>query len=255
MSILEARNLCLNRGGKTVLDDLSLRLNPGQLTGLIGPNGAGKSTLMQAMAGLLTADSGEILLDAIPLQQIDPAERGRELGYLAQQGDIHWPITVERLVQLGRTPHLSSWQQPGTDDKAAVSQAMEQTDTLALAARPATELSGGEKSRVLLARLLAGEPRILLADEPVAALDPAHQLSVMAILRQFAHNGGTTLAVLHDLNLAARYCDRLLILHQGQLVADGPPEQVLTPAILHNVYGVDALILDHPDSGRTIVLR
>lgn len=255
MNQLEAQHLVLHRQQQPVLDRFSLQLHPGQLTGLIGPNGAGKSTLLNCLAGLIRPDRGEVLLDGIPLEQIDSRSRGRLLGYLAQQGEIHWPINVERLVQLGRTPHLSSWQQPDDSDRAAVEQAMQQTDTLTLAERCATELSGGEKSRVLLARLLAGEPRILLADEPVAALDPAHQLSVMQILQQFAHQGGTTLTVLHDLNLAARYCDRILMLHQGKLIADGPPSEVLTPANLQQVFGINALVMKHPEAGLNILLR
>ena len=253
MSQLSAQQLSLTRNGRPCLQQINLQITQGELVGLIGPNGAGKSTLLQCLAGLIEAQSGQIQFDKQPLMQLDASERGRRLGYLAQQNELHWPLTVQRLVLLGRTPHLTSWQRPSGEDMAAVERAMQQTDIQHLAQRDATQLSGGEKSRVLLARLLAVEPEFLLADEPTAALDPAHQLSLMQMLQHFTHAGGAALVVLHDLTLASRFCDRILMLDQGKLVADGPPLEIMTPERLAEVYGVDAAVLDHPQAGLSIL--
>ncbi|WP_027856850.1 ABC transporter ATP-binding protein [Marinobacterium jannaschii] len=255
MSILQAKQLYLSRGGNRCLRRVDFQLRSGELVGLIGPNGAGKSSLLSCLAGLGQADQGEVWLQQQRLAQVSAAERGRRLGYLAQQGEVHWPITVERLVMLGRTPHLGSWQQPAEADLKIVERAMRQTDVLHLRQRPASELSGGEKARVLLARLLAGEPQILLADEPTAALDMAHQLSLMQMLQAFVRNkeGRGAVVVLHDLNLASRYCDRIVMLDQGEVVAQGTASEVLTEQRLAQVYGIEAALLQHPRAGLSIL--
>lgn len=253
MTLLSAQQLNLSRRGQPCLTQVNLTLEPGELVGLIGPNGAGKSSLLQCLAGLTQPDSGSIELQQQPLQSIAPEQQGRLLGYLAQQGEIHWPISVERLVSLGRTPHLNNWQQPSADDQTIIEQAMRQTDTLHLRQRRATELSGGERSRVLLARLLAGEPQLLLADEPTAALDPAHQLSLMQILREFVQPGRGALVVLHDLNLASRFCHRIVMMDQTRIVASGPADQVLTPERLAQVYGIASAVIQHPQAGLSIL--
>jgi iron complex transport system ATP-binding protein len=209
--------------------------------GLIGPNGAGKSTLVRAIAGLIPSD-GAILIDGTPVGTLPLRERARAIAYLPQGQSVHWPLTVARLVALGRLPHLAPFARPGDADARAIERAIERTDLGALRDRPIDELSGGERARVLLARALAVEAPLLLADEPLAALDPAHQIEVMALLRDEAQRGATVIAVLHDLTVAARWCDRLLLLHRGRLAADGDPRAVLTAETIRSVYGVSAFI-------------
>jgi iron complex transport system ATP-binding protein len=211
----------------------------------LGPNGAGKSTLLRLLTGLLDPDSGRVLLDGTPLAAVSLRERARAVGYLPQDGVVHWRLTVAAVVALGRLPHQGAWggtwAGPSSDDRAAVARAMQATGVAEWADRPLATLSGGERGRVLLARARAGEPRILLVDEPTAGLDPGHALDAMTLLQEIASGGTLVIAVLHDLTLAARFCDRLLLLHEGVLQADGPPAEVLTPAALARVYGVTAI--------------
>ncbi|MCG8426153.1 MAG: ABC transporter ATP-binding protein [Chromatiales bacterium] len=238
MSLLQGNGISLALDGRAILDQVDITLQPGEMLGLIGPNGAGKSTLLKILIGLLSASAGEVRLDNQPLNSIPPNQRGRQIAYLAQEAAAHWPIQVERLVQLGRTPHLSSWQRLSGTDQQIVEQAMINTDVNSLRDRVFTTLSGGERMRVLLARALAVEPTILLADEPVAALDPAHQLEVMALFANHCQAGGSTIVVLHDLSLAAHFCDRLILLNKGQKVADDTPEAVLSEENLRQVYNI-----------------
>jgi iron complex transport system ATP-binding protein len=231
-------DLSVTLGGRDVVTRVSAEL-AGGLIGLIGPNGAGKSTLVRAIAGLVPSQ-GAILIDgkpALPLR-----ERARRIAYLPQGQAVFWPVTVERLVALGRLPHLAPFARPADTDHAAIERALARTDLLGLRNRPVDQLSGGERARVLLARALAVEAPLLLADEPLAALDPAHQIEVMQLLRAEAARGATVIGVLHDLTLAARWCDRLLLLDEGRLVADGAPSQVLTAERIDAVYGVSAFI-------------
>jgi iron complex transport system ATP-binding protein len=227
-------------GERRVLDSVSADLGGGVI-GLIGPNGAGHSTLVRAIAGLIPSD-GAILIDGTPVGTLPLRERARAIAYLPQGQSVHWPLTVARLVALGRLPHLAPFARPGDADARAIERAIERTDLGALRDRPIDELSGGERARVLLARALAVEAPLLLADEPLAALDPAHQIEVMALLRDEAQRGATVIAVLHDLTVAARWCDRLLLLHRGRLAADGDPRAVLTAETIRSVYGVSAFI-------------
>jgi len=227
-------------GGRRIIDGVSAEL-AGGVIGLIGPNGAGKSTLVRAIAGLV-ASEGTILIDGAPVASIALRERARRIAYLPQGQAVHWPLTVERVVALGRLPHLAPFARPGEAEGAAIERALERTDLVALRDRPIDQLSGGERARVLLARALAVEASLLLADEPLAALDPSHQIEVMALLRAEAGRGATVIAVLHDLTLAARWCDRLLLIDHGKLVADGSPREVLTADHIRAVYGVSAFI-------------
>jgi iron complex transport system ATP-binding protein len=227
-------------GGRHVVEEVSADL-AGGVIGLIGPNGAGKSTLVRAVAGLIPSE-GAILIDGTPVAVLPLRERARRIAYLPQGQSVHWPLTVERLVALGRLPHLAPFARPGAGDAAAIEQALMRTELLDLRDRPIDELSGGERARALLARALAVEAPLLLADEPLAALDPAHQIEVMALLRAEAARGATVIAVLHDLTIAARWCDRLLLIDQGRLVADGKPRDVLTADRIGSVYGVSAFI-------------
>ena len=187
--MLSAEGLCFFRGDQVILDEVDLELGRGEMLGLIGPNGAGKSTLLRLLAGVLTPDAGRITLDGRPFDILSRRERARRIAYLPQLNRVAWPLSVERLVELGRLPHLEPWQHPGPDDRAIIERVIVQTDLLALRQRAFDTLSGGEQARVLLARALVTEPDILLADEPVAALDPAHQLDVMELLGTIATRG------------------------------------------------------------------
>jgi len=231
--ILEARELSVMRGTAPVIQDISFTTSPGQVMGLIGPNGAGKTTLLRALCGLDPLAKGSLLYDGRTAESFGAARMGRTVSYLAQNGRIHWPMRVDQLVALGRLPH-------GAADPAdpAVGRALLAADVAHLQARSTGALSGGERARVLLARALAVDAPILLADEPVAALDPYHQLLVMELMQATARNGTAVIVVLHDLTLAARFCDHLLLLHGGTLLAQGPPSAVLTADRIARAYGV-----------------
>lgn len=216
------------------LAGIDLEIAPGELVGVIGPNGAGKSTLLAALAGLLPSQ-GVLLLQGEPLPALPARQRARRLGYLAQAGHSAWALAVEDIVAMGRLP----W---GDNDAVAIAAAMQATGADALRGRRIDALSGGEQARVWLARVLAGQPQLLLADEPVASLDLYYQRAVMQTLRQFADGGRAALVALHDLGLAARYCDRLLLLAQGRLVAAGSPAQVLQAPLLEAVYGLPVAV-------------
>jgi iron complex transport system ATP-binding protein len=225
---------------RTAVHASSLVLPSGQVIALVGPNGAGKSSLLKAIAGLVPA-SGAIRLEDRPLGG-DARTRARTIAYLPQAPSAHWPMKVRDLVALGRLPHRAFGAPPGADDLAAVESALQRTDVAALAERPVDELSGGERARVLLARALAVGAPILLVDEPVAALDPFHQLQIMQVLTDYARRDALVIAVLHDLTLAARFAARLIVMHEGAVVADGLPEQVLRADTLRRYYRVEPFL-------------
>ena len=241
MTRLAASGIRVTLGARAALVGVSAAVETGELVGLIGPNGAGKTTLLRALAGLVPPDGGTVTLDQRPLTAIGRRDRARRLGHLPQDGTIHWALPVQDVVLMGRLPHLGAWDRAGAPDRAIAASAMEALDIADLAARPATRLSGGEKARVLLARALAGAPEILLADEPVAGLDPYHRLEVMEHLAVLAATGTGVVVVLHDLALAARFCRRLVLLDKGRVAAEGTPREVLTPERLAAVYRVEAL--------------
>lgn len=228
-------------GKRQVVRNASAGFAPGTLTGIVGPNGAGKSTLARAMLALVP-HGGRILVDDADVATMPRAALARRVAYLPQGQTLHWPLTVERLVELGRLPHLAPMSRIGAADTAAIERAMARADIVSLRDRVATELSGGERARVLLARALAVEAPALIADEPLASLDPGHQIDVMELLQSEARAGGLVIAVLHDLTMAARYCDRLVLIDGGTVVADGTPAEVLTPANLKSVYGIEAKV-------------
>ena len=232
MKGFSVEHLSVRRGDIAVVDDISLSLISGELVGLIGPNGAGKTTLMRAALGLLPFD-GFSSLAALELR-----ERARVATWIPQERDIAWPVCVETLVALGRTPYLAAGRKLSSSDKAAISRALSRMDLEKLANRVATELSGGEKARALIARALAQETPIVLADEPVAGLDPAHQIAAMKVFRSLAKEDHTVLVSLHDLGLASRYCDRLILLDRGKVVADGSPGEVLNDGRMRAVFHV-----------------
>lgn len=227
-------------GGAPVLSGIDLHLEAGALIGLIGPNGAGKSTLARALLNLVPVSTGRVLVNGEDIARLRTPELARHIAYLPQGQELHWPLSVERLVGLGRLPHLAPFSRIGAADEAAIEAAMRETGTLALRHRVATELSGGERARVMLARALATGTPALIADEPLASLDPGHQIEVMELLAARARAGALVIVVLHDLSAAARFCDRLLLLDKGQLVGDGSAAEVLTDAALAEVYGIAA---------------
>lgn len=238
---LNASALHFSIDSAQILNDVSIQVMPGELIGLIGPNGAGKSTLLSLLAGLSTPSSGNVMLDQQPMSTLTAASRAKKIGWLEQIGHIHWPLSVRRLVSLGRFPHLSPWQKTSDKDEQAIQTALEQTNSTHLQDRDAMTLSGGERARVLLARVLAAQPSLLLADEPVSSLDLAHQLQTMNVLRQFAQENQSCIVVLHDLSLAARYCDRLYLMHQGRVMAEGNAAAVLSNDNIREVYGVEVI--------------
>ncbi|MCC2108547.1 MAG: ABC transporter ATP-binding protein [Hyphomicrobiales bacterium] len=230
--------------GATILDRVDLVLTPGEIVGLIGPNGAGKSTLLKAIAGLSSLSEGTIRYDGARAKEIGAARLARRLAYLAQDGEVSWPLRVDHVVGLGRLPHRTPFAGESEEDRGAIERAMALAEVAQFRARTVQSLSGGERMRVLLARALAVESEILLADEPVAAVDPLHQLRVMDLLRQVAASGKCVVVVLHDLALAARFCNRLVVLAEGRKLLDGPPE-ALTDAIIARAYGVSTLRGEH----------
>ena len=237
---LDAVNVRL--GDRTVVSNASANLAAGSLIGVIGPNGAGKSTLIRAIMGLVPLAGGAIRVNGAPVATIESRDMARRVAYLPQGQELHWPLSVERLVALGRLPHIAPFSRMTEADGHAIETAMRRTDVLHLRHRNALELSGGERARAMLARAFAVGAKGLIVDEPLASLDPGHQIDVMELLADEARSGSLVVAVLHDLTMAARYCDRLLVVDKGALAADGPPTEVLTPVLLAETYGIDAFI-------------
>jgi iron complex transport system ATP-binding protein len=242
MVTLKVEGLSVELGRRRVVERVSAEFVGGDLVGVIGPNGAGKSTLVRAMLGLVSPSEGTVTIDEREIARLSPRERAKALAYLPQGQTLHWPLAVERLVALGRLPHLAPLSRIGPEDRAAVAEAMARADVGHLAGRTATELSGGERARVMLARALAVGAAGLVVDEPLASLDPGHQIDVMELLRREAQGGALVIAVLHDLTMAARYCDRLVLMDGGKLVAAGTPREVLTAERLRAVYGISAMM-------------
>jgi iron complex transport system ATP-binding protein len=240
--ILLADNINVSLGARAIVERARVELRRGQFSILVGPNGAGKTTLIRALAGLIPAD-GEIRLDDKPLVLSDPRERARRIAYLPQGNVFHWPMPVEAVVALGRYPHGDPFAAPGQRDREAVSAALAATGTAGFSGRPVTSLSGGERARVALARALATQAPVLLADEPTVSLDARHQLVVMNVLRDAARNGAAVLAVLHDLSLAARFADHVLLMQNGRIVTQGNPQDVLTADRIAQVFGVSAQMM------------
>lgn len=235
---LEARSLSVSIHGRELVSNASLHVAGGELVGLIGPNGAGKSTLLRAMLGIREKSAGVITLNDGDFLAMPGQERARSVAFLPQERRVEWRLPAYDIVMLGRYPHQTGFGGPTPEDRAAVDRALEAVDGHGLRDRPVSVLSGGERTRILLARALAVEAPILLVDEPIAALDPYHQLHVMEILRERARDGAGVLAVIHDLTLAQRFMDRLILVDAGRIVAEGPPDAVLTAERLATVYRI-----------------
>lgn len=246
--MIAADHLTLTLGGRIVLDDINLALAPGRVTAIIGPNGAGKTSLIRALAGLLP---GPVRLDGQMLADFSPVERARRVGYLPQDGEPAWNVTARELVALGRLPHRARLAAPATIDAEAIAAALAVTDTAQFADRTIDTLSGGERARVKMARVLAGNPGWILADEPLANLDPPHQRDMLALLGTAAASGKGIVAVLHQLDAAA-LADDVLILKRGKIVAFGPVREVLTPANLEIAFEMTFDVIGH--HGRIAIL-
>ncbi|CAG8870328.1 Hemin import ATP-binding protein HmuV [Pseudomonas fluorescens] len=253
--MLEVQGLQLDRGGVTVLHDINLGLAPGQVLGVLGPNGAGKSSLLGALCGELTPGRGEVRLQGRSLADWPGQERARRLAVLPQVSSLGFAFRVEEVVGLGRLPHGTGQQR----DQQIIEAALRAADASHLADRSYLALSGGERQRVHLARVLAQlwpgeEGAILLLDEPTSMLDPLHQHTTLQAVRAFADRGAAVLVILHDLNLAARYCDRILLLEQGRCHAIGTPREVLRPEALKAVFGIEVLVQEHPERGHPLII-
>lgn len=253
--MLRADKLTVQRGSCTVLVGIELDLRPGEVLGVLGPNGAGKSTLLGALSGELPPAQGEVWLDQRPLHDWPDRQRAQRLAVLAQSSTLNFAFRVDEVVAMGRLPHASGRLRDGQ----IVQQALQAADALHLAERSYLALSGGERQRVHLARVLAqlwpgGEGQILLLDEPTSMLDPLHQHTTLQATRAFAEQGAAVLVILHDLNLAARYCDRLLLLDRGRPQALGSPEQVLRAEPLQAVFGLEVLVQRHPERGHPLIV-
>jgi iron complex transport system ATP-binding protein len=239
--------------GTPALDGMSFSAAGGEVVGVLGPNGAGKSTLIRILAGLLRADSGSVRIDDLDPASAPRREVARRCAWVAQEPAVAWPFTVREVVMMGRAPHQGLLGLARAEDLRAVSSALAACDLVHLADRRVDACSGGERRRVFIARALAQSPRVLLLDEPTAFLDLGHQLAVLALARAAARDGLAVIAVLHDLNLAASSCDRLLLLDRGKLVAEGPPREVLTEDRVREIWGVPVWRGAHGVSGAPII--
>ena len=239
-ALLAAQNLSVSLAGRAVLRDVSLSLSAGHLVALVGPNGAGKTTLLRALAGLV-ASGGVIHIRGDVLSSLSLRERARRFAYLPQGHLVHWPLPARDIVALGRYPHGATDPARLTaKDAEAVLRAMQATDVVEFSERRVTQLSGGERSRVALARVLAVEAPVILADEPTSSLDPRHQIDVMKTLRAAADKNALVIVVTHDLGLAARFADAVLVLAEGRLVSQGAPAEALSEQVMADVFRISA---------------
>ncbi len=242
MAELSIHEIGVTLARRAVLQDVSLQAAPGEMVVLLGPNGAGKTVLLRAVLGLVKRDGGSVTAGGDDPVSLPAAERARRIAYLPQSRPLAWPVRVRDVVALGRFAHGASPGRLGGEDAATVERTLSACDLVALAERRCDTLSGGELSRVHLARAMAAETPLLLVDEPTEALDPLHQYQVMRLLRAYADAGNCALVVLHEAALAARFADRLAWISGGRIVADGTPEETLTPERMAEVYGVRAAV-------------
>lgn len=251
---LEISGMSVRAGGKMLLDGVDLMAARGRVTGLIGPNGAGKSTLMRASLGLMPVSGGRVRFNGADLLAMPGRDRARLAAFVEQSGGTDARLTARDVVLLGRIPFQSLWQSgPSPEDERIAGEALDAVAMRGFADRLYHTLSGGEQQRVQIARALAQQPQLLVLDEPTNHLDIHAQLATLTLLRRLAAEGATVVVALHDLNLAAGFCDHLVVLNAARLVAAGPPEAVLSPALLHEIYEVEALVLAHPQTGRPML--
>ena len=246
---ISAQGLSYQVEAQTLLDSVNLHADSGQLVGLIGPNGAGKSTLLRAISGILRRQEGAVRLDGTDLQSISSKEVAARLALVPQIAPYTHGFTALELVLMGRYPHLGRFQIEGAEDDGIARDAMRLTEIEQFADRTLDTLSGGERQRVFVSRALAQQPRVLLLDEPTSNLDIFHQIKVLDLVRQLVDDGLTAVAAIHDLNMAGRYCDRLVLLSAGRVLADGPPEAVLSPEVIESAFGVKSAVYRDPVTG------
>lgn len=251
---LEACDITVTRSGRRIVDAASVTLNAGELTILAGPNGAGKTTLARAMAGVMAAQ-GTITFDGARLHMMPSLARARAISYLPQGHEFHWPMSVDSIVALGREPHADPFSQKSATDRAAIKRAMEATELEEFASRTVTTLSGGERARVAIARALATEAAVLIADEPTTSLDERHQLIVMELLQRIAHRGTAVMAIIHDLALAMRFADRVVLMNEGKVATNDTPALALTPERIAKIFGVSVNRVETPDGPLLIPSR
>ncbi|WP_086981148.1 Fe(3+) dicitrate ABC transporter ATP-binding protein FecE [Vibrio aphrogenes] len=244
--MISTHKLQVSYGDTVIIKELSLTIPKGKITALIGPNGCGKSTLLKTLARIHKPKMGNVLLNNVPLNAYDDKELARELSLLPQMLVTPEGINVQRLVEYGRSPYLSHWGKLGVADKAYVAKAMQETGVSELALQPVESLSGGQRQRAWIAMILAQDTNIVMLDEPTTYLDLSHQIELMKIMREMNKQGKTVVVVLHDLNQACRYCDHLVILKQGELVAQGTPEHVFTETMLEEVFSLKAKVIQDP---------
>jgi iron complex transport system ATP-binding protein len=248
------QNISVRYGARAALSEVSARFAAGAVTGIVGPNGAGKTTLLRAVLGLQPLAGGSVRILNKPLAEWPREELARTVAYLPQGGEAKWPMLAEDVAMLGRLPHRAAFAAPSAADRCAVKEALARCDAAAFAHRRTDELSAGERARVLFARALATGAPILLADEPAAFLDPAHQLRLIELLREEARRGAAVAVTLHDLPLAARHCDEIIVLHQGRLAADGAPATALSDDALAEVFGIAALRVRDPEGSADVLV-
>ena len=243
---ISAQDLTYEVEGSTLLDGVDIHADHGKLVGLIGPNGAGKTTLLRTISGILRYRHGSVRLEGEDLRSLSPKDVAATLALVPQIAPYTYGFTSLELVLMGRYPHLGRFQIEGKEDDRIARDAMRLTETEQFADRTLDTLSGGERQRVFVARALAQQPRILLMDEPTANLDVLHQLKVLDLVRQLVDDGLTAVAAIHDLNMAARYCDKLVLLNKGHVLAEGSPAEVLTPKTIESAFGVKSAVYRDP---------
>jgi len=252
---IELQNVWLAYGGNVVVKGITFQLLPGEIAGLIGPNGSGKSTIIKAISRVISTYSGKILLDGEDISRIPRKDLARLLGVVPQMPLLPSAFTAFEIVLMGRNPHLGLLQYEGENELAITWRAMEMTATQPLAERRIGELSGGEIQRLIIARVLTQEPKAILLDEPTANLDIRHQVEIFDLIKSLCRNDNlTVLAALHDLNLAAQYCDKLILINNGQVHAQGTPAEVINSQNIEEVYGAEGCVYPHPINGLPAVL-
>jgi iron complex transport system ATP-binding protein len=254
-NLLSFRGVSVQFGERRVLEDIHFDVKPGEVVGLVGPNGSGKTTLLRVATRVLAPNAGEVQFGGKPVSDYSRAELARALATVPQDTSLPYPFSALEVVLMGRAPHQPLLGLDSAADLACARRAMERIDIAELADRSIQKLSGGERQLVMFARALAQEPQVLLLDEPTSFLDLRHRIDLLAAVRERVNDGGSALVVSHDLGLAARVCDRLVLLANGKIAAQGPPAEVLNPEVLESAFGIEADIVVAPDGSPLVVPR